>query len=222
MHVVVFSTKPHDRQFLEAANAGGAHRLTFLEAPLSEETARLADGADAVCAFVNDDVGSEVVARIADAGVRLVALRCAGFNNVDLKAAEAAGLAVGRVPAYSPHAVAEHTVALILTLNRKIHRAYNRVREGNFALDGLLGFDLHGKTVGIVGTGLIGEVMARIMTGFGSSIVAFDPAPNPACETMGVRYVPWSNCWPRATSSAFTVRSRPRPIISSMPPRSPA
>jgi D-lactate dehydrogenase len=190
MHVVVFSAKPHDRQFLKAANASGAHRLTFLEARLSEETAQLAEGADVVCAFVNDDVGREVVARIADAGVRLVALRSAGFNNVDLRAAEAAGVSVGRVPAYSPHAVAEHTVALILTLNRKTHRAYNRVREGNFALDGLLGFDLFGKTVGIVGTGLIGEVTARIMTGFGSSIVAFDPAPNPACETMGVRYVP--------------------------------
>lgn len=139
MHVVVFSAKPHDRQFLEAANAGDAHRLTFLEARLSEETAQLASGADAVCAFVNDDVGREVVARIADAGVRLVALRCAGFNNVDLKAAEAAKVAVGRVPAYSPHAVAEHTVALILTLNRKTHRAYNRVREGNFALSTVSG-----------------------------------------------------------------------------------
>jgi D-lactate dehydrogenase len=189
MHVAVFSAKPHDRRFLKSANEKSAHQLSFLEARLSSETAPLAGGAEAVCPFVNDDVGAATIARLAEAGVRLVALRSAGFNHVDLEAAEKAGIIVARVPAYSPHAVAEHTVALILTLNRKTHRAYNRVREGNFALEGLLGFDLHGKTVGLVGTGLIGRVVARIMIGFGCEVIAFDPAPSPDCERLGVRYV---------------------------------
>jgi D-lactate dehydrogenase len=190
MRVAVFSTKPHDRRFLDEANPDGLHRLTFFEPRLSVETVPLAVGSDAVCVFVNDAVSAEVIARLKDLGIRLLALRSAGFNHVDLTAAEAAGIAVGRVPAYSPHAVAEHTVALILTLNRKTHRAYNRVREGNFALEGLLGFDLYGKTVGIVGTGLIGDVVARIMTGFGCRVLAHDPAPNVTCEALGVRYVP--------------------------------
>lgn len=189
MQVAVFSTRPHDRRFLEAANAAGGHDLTFLEARLSPETAGLAAGRDAVCAFVNDDLGAEVVGRLAALGVRLIVLRSAGFNHVDLEAAAAAGLQVARVPAYSPHAVAEHTVALILTLNRKTHRAYNRVREGNFALEGLLGFDLVGKTVGIVGTGLIGEVVARIMAGFGCRLLGHDPVRRPECEALGMRYV---------------------------------
>lgn len=189
MRVAVFSTKPHDRRYLERANEDGAHRLSFLEPRLTAETASLAKGADAVCVFVNDTVSEEVVEQLGSQGLRLLALRSAGFNHVDLVAAQAAGIAVGRVPAYSPHAVAEHAVALILTLNRKTHRAYNRVREGNFVLDGLLGFDLNGKTVGIVGTGLIGEVVARIMTGFGCRVVAHDPAPNPTCEALGVHYL---------------------------------
>lgn len=189
MNVAVFSTKAHDLRFLEATNRDGAHRLAFFEARLSPETVQMASGAGAVCAFVNDDLGREVVRRLHTMGVGLIALRSAGFNNVDLDAADAAGIAVARVPAYSPHAVAEHTVALILTLNRKIHRAYSRVREGNFALEGLLGFDLFGKTVGVVGTGLIGEVVARIMTGFGCVVIAHDPVPNPSCTAFGVRYV---------------------------------
>jgi D-lactate dehydrogenase len=189
VRVAVFSTKPHDRRFLEAANADAGHQLVFLEPRLSCETASLAAGATCVCAFVNDRLDADVIAQLAGRGVGLVALRSAGFNHVDLAAAETAGIAVARVPAYSPHAIAEHTVALILTLNRKTHRAYNRVREGNFALEGLIGFDLDGKTVGIVGTGLIGEVVARIMTGFGCRVVACDPAPNPGCEALGVRYV---------------------------------
>jgi D-lactate dehydrogenase len=189
MHVVVFSTKPYDRHFLAAANADGRHRLQFLDVRLSAETAPLARGADAVCVFVNDSVGAATLDVLAAGGTRLVALRCAGFNNVDLEAARRLGVAVARVPAYSPHAVAEHTVALILSLNRKIHRAYNRVREGNFALDGLLGFDLYGKTAGVVGTGEIGAVVARILTGFGCRVLAHDPVPNPACEAMGVEYV---------------------------------
>jgi D-lactate dehydrogenase len=188
MRVAVFSTKPHDESFLKSANAG-LHKLMFIEARLSAETAQLASGADAVCAFVNDDLGAEVVEQLAALGIRLLALRSAGFNHVALHAAEAANLSVARVPAYSPHAVAEHTVALMLTLNRKIHRAYNRVREGNFALDGLLGFDMYGKTVGIVGTGMIGESVARILSGFGCRLLASDPRINPNCEVLGVRYV---------------------------------
>lgn len=188
MRIAVFSTKPYDSKYLKIANAG-EHDLVFFEARLSLESIPLAMGADAVCAFVNDDLCGEVILALADCGVRLIALRSAGFNHVDLAAAEAAGIAIARVPAYSPHAVAEHTVAMMLTLNRKTHRAYNRVREGNFALEGLLGFDLHGKTVGIVGTGRIGEVVARILAGFGCKLLAHDPYPSPACTALGVRYV---------------------------------
>ncbi|KFG69696.1 2-hydroxyacid dehydrogenase [Microvirga sp. BSC39] len=190
MHVTVFSTKPYDRRFLDASNATAGHRLSYLEARLSVETCGLANGADGVCAFVNDEVNADVLASLASMGVKLVALRAAGFNNVDLEAARREGITVARVPAYSPHAVAEHTIALILTLNRNVHRAYNRVREGNFALEGLLGFDLAGKTTGVVGTGKIGEVVCRILTGFGCTVLAYDPQPNAACEQMGVRYVP--------------------------------
>jgi D-lactate dehydrogenase len=191
MQVAVFSTKPYDRRFLEQAN-GEAHRLDFVDAPLSAQTSMLAEGAGAVCAFVNDRLDAACLAALKRLGVRLVALRCAGFNNVDLAAAHALGIAVARVPAYSPHAVAEHTIALIMTLNRKTHRAFNRVREGNFALEGLLGFDLNGKTVGVVGTGKIGEVVSRILRGFGCELLAHDPYPNPACEALGARYVPKS------------------------------
>ncbi|WP_227272247.1 2-hydroxyacid dehydrogenase [Roseobacter weihaiensis] len=188
MRIAVFSTKPYDITYLEKAN-DAAHDLAFFEARLSPETAPLAADADVVCAFVNDDLGAEVISALAETGTRLLALRSAGFNHVDLAAAEAAGIAVARVPAYSPHAVAEHTVALILALNRKLHRAYNRVREGNFALEGLLGFDLNGKTVGVVGTGQIGEVVCRILHGFGCKLLAYDPFPNPACTALGARYV---------------------------------
>ena len=191
MDMTVFSTKPYDRHCLEAANGTARHGLTFLEPRLTEETARLAEGSEAVCAFVNDDLSRPVLQILAAGGTRLVALRSAGFNHVDLRAADELGLAVGRVPAYSPHAVAEHTVALILSLNRKIHRAWNRVREGNFELEGLVGFDLSGKTVGIVGTGNIGCVLARILAGFGCDLIATDPQENPECAALGVRYVPF-------------------------------
>lgn len=188
MKVAVFSTKPYDRVFLERATCD-AHDLAFFEPRLCVDTVPLAAGADAVCAFVNDDLGSDVLAALAAAGVKLVVLRCAGFNHVDLHAAAACGIAVGRVPAYSPHAVAEHALALMLTLNRKTHRAFNRVREGNFALDGLLGFDLHGKTVGVVSTGNIGDVVARICLGFGCRVLAHDPSPKHDLGAMGVAYV---------------------------------
>ncbi len=189
MRIAVFSTKPYDRTFLSEANAADGHRLRFLEARLSAETVSLAAGEEAVCAFVNDDLGAANLEALKKGGVRIVALRSAGFNNVDLAAAKALGLTIARVPAYSPHAVAEHTIALILTLNRQIHRAYNRVREGNFTLDGLLGFDLCGKTAGVVGTGKIGEVVVRILTGFGCRVLAHDAGPSPACEAMGAAYV---------------------------------
>jgi D-lactate dehydrogenase len=189
MRIAIFSTRAYDRRFLEQANAAGRHELVFLEPRLDASTVATAAGAQAVCAFVNDQLDAAVLQQLHALGVRLVVLRSAGFNHVDLQAAARLGLAVGRVPEYSPHAVAEHTVALVLTLNRKIHRAHARVREGNFALEGLLGFDLHGRTVGVVGTGKIGRCFCRIMRGFGCEVLAFDPQPHADAVAMGVRYV---------------------------------
>jgi D-lactate dehydrogenase len=187
MRVAAYSAKPYDVEFLTAANTG--HDLVFLEPRLAVETAPLAAEADAVCAFVNDDLAEAVLEEFAALGVRHIALRSAGFNHVDLKAAQRLGISVTRVPGYSPYAVAEHAVALLMALVRKTHRAYNRVREGNFSLVGLTGFDLHGKTVGVVGTGQIGTVFARIMTGFGCRVVAYDPYPSDACRELGVEYL---------------------------------
>lgn len=188
MRVAVFSAKQYDRASLGEVNAG-RHQLDYFEPHLDAATAPLAHGHDAVCVFVNDRLDAAVLEALAPAGIRLVALRCAGFNNVDLAAAQRLGITVARVPAYSPHAVAEHTVALMLALNRKLHRAYNRVREGNFALDGLLGFDLNGRTAGVIGTGKIGAVVVQILRGFGCSVLAFDPFPDERCRTLGARYV---------------------------------
>lgn len=190
MKVAVFSTKGYDREFLDAANLalGGGHDLVYLETRLNRQSALLAQGHQAICAFVNDELDKDVLAALAAHGTRLIALRCAGFNHVDLTAAMRLNLTVARVPAYSPHAVAEHTVALILALNRKIHKAYARVREGNFALDGLLGFDLEGRTIGIVGTGKIGLCVARIMHGFGCTVLGCDPAPDRDFIQIGGRY----------------------------------
>nr|MCU0465210.1 2-hydroxyacid dehydrogenase [Anaerolineae bacterium] len=161
MRIAVFSTKSYDRAFLEASNVAHAHghQFTFFEPRLSRETAALAARHEAVCVFVNDQLTSEVLSILHTQGIKLVALRCAGFNNVDLVTAEKLGIMVVRVPAYSPYAVAEHTVAMMLSLNRKIYRAHNRVREMNFSLDGLIGFDMHGRTVGVIGTGQIGQVL---------------------------------------------------------------
>jgi len=189
MKVTVFSTKSFDRRFLDAANAGAGHELTYLDVRLSSATASLAAGADAVCAFVNDQVDRATLQVLAGLGVRLVALRSAGFNHVDLAAARDLGITVARVPAYSPYAVAEHTVALMLSLNRHIHRAYNRVREGNFALDGLLGFDMRGRTVGVIGTGTIGIEVARILAGFGCRLLGHDPQRAEAFTALGGSYV---------------------------------
>jgi D-lactate dehydrogenase len=190
MRVAVFNTKPYDQRFLELANAHFKHEMLFLEPHLNVQTARLAEGCEVVCTFVNDVLDAPTLEVLSKLGVRLVALRCAGFNQVDLRAAANLGITVVRVPAYSPYAVAEHAVALILTLNRNIHRAYNRVREGNFELEGLLGFDLHAKTVGVIGTGKIGAIFAGIMLGFGTRVLAYDPFPNADLQAQrNVEYV---------------------------------
>lgn len=189
MKVAVFSTKGYDQEFLTAANQGHGHEFTFLDVHLTPQTAPLAEGHSAVCAFVNDTLNEATLIQLAKVGVKLVAMRCAGFNNVDLSVAQSLGIQVVRVPAYSPYAVAEHALALMMTLNRHTHRAYNRVREANFALDGLMGFDMHGKTIGIIGTGKIGQVMAGILQGFGCRLVAFDLYPNQICRDLGVEYL---------------------------------
>ena len=191
MRIAFYDTKPYDRDYF--SSSAGADRLEwqFHEFRLSSETAGTAQGAQAVCVFVNDRLDYGCLERLAGCGITLVVLRCAGFNNVDLNAAKALGLAVTRVPAYSPHAVAEHAVALLLTLNRKIHRAYNRVRELNFSLSGLVGFDLYGKTIGIIGSGRIGRAAAEIFRGFGCSVLAHDPAPmHDWAAAHGIDYVP--------------------------------
>jgi D-lactate dehydrogenase len=189
MRTAVFSTRSYDRTYLTEAAAGTPHELVFFEPRLASDTAPLAAGIPAVSAFVNDELGRGTLEILSAGGTELVALRSAGFNNVDLAAAADLGLRVVRVPAYSPHAVAEHTVALILALNRKLQRAYSRVRDGNFSLEGLLGFDLHGRTVGIVGTGLIGSTAAIILTGFGVRLLAHDPFPNERLGALGAEYV---------------------------------
>ena len=187
--IAVFSTKNWVASAFEEANRQYNYELTFLEPRLYAKTARLADEHDVVCAFVNDKVDVPVLEILRELNVTLVALRCSGFNNVDIKKAAELGIGVVRVPAYSPHAVAEHTLGMILCLNRKFHKAYLRVRDGNFALDGLLGFDLHGKTVGIIGTGKIGQILARIMCGMGCKVIGYDKYHNDAFKEIGGVYV---------------------------------
>src|SRR6516165_7585280 len=188
--IAVFDTKPYDRDYLTRASGADKLDIRFHEFRLKGETVFAADGAQAVCVFVNDVVNREVLERLVNSGVRLVALRCAGFNNVDLDAAGELGVTVTRVPSYSPHAVAEHTIALILALNRKIHRAFNRVREFNFSLGGLVGFDLYGKTAGILGTGKTGRIVAEILRGFRMRVLASDPFPNQQWATENsIEYV---------------------------------
>lgn len=196
MKVAVFGAKSYDRQFLSTANeaagaeAGSRHEFTFIRATLDPATAPLAGGHEATCIFVNDRADAEVLEILAGGGVRLLALRSAGFNHVDLEACARLGLTVARVPAYSPYAVAEHAVALLLALNRRIPRAASRVREGNFELSGLLGFDLHGRTAGVIGTGQIGAVAARILLGFGMRVLAYDVFQNKDLCAAGICYVP--------------------------------
>ncbi|MGB3495491.1 MAG: 2-hydroxyacid dehydrogenase [Elainellaceae cyanobacterium] len=192
MKVAVFSTKRYDKQFLEAANQVYQHDLVFFEARLTAATVALANGFPAICTFINDQLDEAVLRSLASYGVRLIALRSAGFNNVDLAIAQELGITVVRVPAYSPYAVAEHAAGLILMLNRKLYRAYNRVREDNFSINGLLGFDLHGSTVGVVGTGKIGECFTRIMHGFGCNLLGYDLYQSTECLNLGLRYVEMS------------------------------
>lgn len=186
--IAFFSAQPYDISFFERQNAVFGYELDFFDAQLRSHTVQLAQGADVVCIFVNDHCHAAIIEKLAGLGVKLIALRCAGFNNVDLAAASRFGIQVVRVPAYSPEAVAEHAAALILTLNRKTHKAYNRVRDQNFSLNGLLGFDLHGKSVGVVGTGNIGQAFAKIMLGFGCKVLAFDLIANKDLEAAGVIY----------------------------------
>jgi D-lactate dehydrogenase len=198
MRVAVFSTKEYDRQFLEAANRQSDHEIHYFEARLTPETCSLAKGFGAVCVFVNDEVNNTVLHAMAKGGVKLLALRSAGFNHVDLQAAAKLNITVARVPAYSPHAVAEHALALILALNRHIHRAYNRVRERNFALDGLLGFDMHDKTIGVIGTGKIGRVFTRLMSGFDCQLLGHDLHPHQDCLALGMEYLPIDELFARS------------------------
>jgi D-lactate dehydrogenase len=186
-NILLYSSKPYDNQTFNAQNTLD-YRLEFLEAHLDPKTATLAKGYDAVCAFVNDDLGAETLTALKDVGINTVALRCAGYNNVDLATANDLGMTVVRVPAYSPYAVAEHALALIMTLNRKTHKAYNRTREGNFLIQGLVGKDIHGKTVGVIGTGKIGQIFADIMLGMGCTVIAYDPYPNADLLAKGVVY----------------------------------
>ncbi|MEW6237953.1 MAG: 2-hydroxyacid dehydrogenase [Candidatus Omnitrophota bacterium] len=189
MKIAFFSAKPYDKQSFETVNQTYKREIDYFEERLSVRTAKLANGYGAVCVFVNDALDDETLQILASQGTRLIALRCSGFNNVDLEAADRLGLTAVRVPAYSPHSVAEHAVALMLTLNRKIHRAHARVREGNFNLEGLLGFDMNQKTAGIVGLGKIGIIVAKILSGFGCRLLASDPYPPEGWETIGLRLV---------------------------------
>ena len=190
MKITFFSTKPYDKIFFNQHNEKFGFEIEYYETHLGPHIINVVDATDAVCVFVNDKVNAEVIGELANKGVKVIALRCAGFNNVDLDAARANGIKVCRVPAYSPEAVAEHAVAMMLTLNRKTHKAYNRVREQNFSLNGLLGFDVHGKTVGVIGTGNIGKAFCKIMLGFGCKVVAFDVFANKELEDLGVTFMP--------------------------------
>ncbi|MDH1265847.1 2-hydroxyacid dehydrogenase [Pseudomonas sp. GD03944] len=190
MRIILFSSKPYDCDSFATADFPASWHLQYQEARLSLDSAALAKGCEVVCAFINDDLGAPVLECLAEGGTRLIALRSAGYNHVDLAAAERLGLCVVHVPAYSPFAVAEHAAALILALNRRLHRAFNRTREGDFSLHGLTGFDLHGKTVGIVGAGKIGLALARIMAGFGCRLKVFDPYPVSDLERLPAQQVP--------------------------------
>ncbi|MGV8835847.1 2-hydroxyacid dehydrogenase [Cellvibrio sp.] len=200
MKVAIFSTKPYDREFLTNANSAltQPHELVFHETQLNPQSALLAQGCTAVCCFVNDHLDATALQQLANLGVKLIALRCAGFNQVDLVAAKDLGIVVARVAEYSPHAVAEHALGLILMLNRNLHRAYHRVRENDYSLNGLLGFDMVNKTVAVIGTGKIGQVFAKIVQGLGCRVIAYDPQPAPILAANGVNYAALSDIWPTA------------------------
>lgn len=193
MKVAVFNTKSYDKEFLDRFNDPNNHQLVYFVAPLNNDTVNLTKGYDAVCVFVNDKIDRATIEQLSNNGVKLIALRCAGFNNVNLKAAANHNIKVVRVPSYSPQAVAEHAVALIMTLNRKTHKAYNRVRENNFSLEKLTGFDLYEKTIGVIGTGKIGHAFCKIMLGFGCKVLAYDSFESDDLKANGVRYLPFED-----------------------------
>lgn len=190
MRIAVFSSKSYDREYLDKFNIGDKHKLTYFDASLNSNTTNLALGFEAVCIFVNDKVDKDTIGKLSENGIKIIALRCTGFNNVDIVAAKEKNIKVVRVPAYSPNAVAEHAVALILTLNRKTHKAYNRIRESNFSLEKLIGFNLFGKTVGVIGTGRIGSIFCEIMLGFGCKVIAYDINESNNLKEKGVEYKP--------------------------------
>lgn len=190
MKITFFSTQPYDKTFFNQQNEQLGFELEFFETHLGPHIVHAITNTDVVCVFVNDKVNEDVIEVLATKGVKIIALRCAGFNNVNIESAKAKGIKVCRVPAYSPEAVAEHAVAMMLTLNRKTNKAYNRVREQNFSLNGLLGFDVHGKTIGVIGTGNIGKAFCKIMLGFGCTVLAFDMFVDKEMEALGVVYKP--------------------------------
>lgn len=196
--IAFFDAKPYDRASFDETNRRFGFDITYFDAHLDRQTAALGGAFDGVCAFVNDTIDKPVIASLVRHGVKILALRCAGYNNVDFKAAFGK-LHVVRVPAYSPYAVAEHAAALMLSLNRKTYKAYHRTRDGNFAINGLLGFDMHGKTAGVVGTGKIGRCLIAILKGFGMNVLAFDAFPDPAyAEAAGVEFVSLAELYRRA------------------------
>ncbi|UAB72484.1 2-hydroxyacid dehydrogenase [Vibrio sp. SCSIO 43132] len=188
LKIAFFSSKSYDERSFNQENERYSYQFEFHDFRLTEQTARLASGCDVVCAFVNDDLSAPVLQQLADTGVKVVAMRCAGFDRVDLQAAETLGLKVVRVPAYSPESIAEHAVGMMLCLNRRYHKAYQRTRDANFSLEGLVGFNFHGKTAGIVGSGKIGLATMRILKGLGMEILCYDPYQNPAAIDLGVKY----------------------------------
>ncbi|KUJ84376.1 2-hydroxyacid dehydrogenase [Microbulbifer flavimaris] len=189
MKIAIFNAREYDKRYFDRYNRNYPHELLYVDTHLDESTLVLATDADAICVFVNDPVPAPLLKRMSRQGVRMLALRSAGFNHVDVAAANELGILVANVPGYSPYAVAEHAVGLILALIRRLVRAQARVREGNFSLEGLMGYDLHGKTVGVVGTGKIGSVFARIMHGFGCNLLGNDPVQSEDCRALGMRYV---------------------------------
>ncbi|GAA0881122.1 2-hydroxyacid dehydrogenase [Algoriphagus jejuensis] len=190
MNIACFSTKSYDRQSFDRILPEFGHSFSYFEAKLDIHTVSLAEGHEAICTFVNDHIDAAIVKKLKQLGIKLIALRCAGYNQVDLDAAETNKLKIVRVPAYSPEAVAEHAIALILTLARKTHKAYNRVRENNFSLEGLTGVNIHGKTIGVIGTGAIGRAFCRIAKGFGCKVIAYDIYENEEMKQLGVTYLP--------------------------------
>ncbi|ATA22179.1 D-lactate dehydrogenase [Gibbsiella quercinecans] len=198
MKLAIYSTKQYDRKYLELVNQQFGYQLEFFDFMLSPRTAKTAAGCNAVCIFVNDDGSRKVLEELAQMGIKILALRCAGFNNVDLAAASELGIKVVRVPAYSPEAVAEHAVGMMMCLNRRIHRAYQRTRDANFSLEGLIGFNMYNRTAGVIGTGKIGVAAMRILKGFGMTLLAHDPYPSEQALELGAEYVPLKTLYARS------------------------